>query len=67
MKIIKYYENTKYALKKGKKKSAQMSCVYVLYVNVRIEMHRKRNIGAECECIAKISLTYSMKLLKYIP
>jgi hypothetical protein len=27
IKIIKYYENTKYTLKKGKKKSAQLSRV----------------------------------------
>ena len=26
-KTIEYYENTKYSLKKGKKKSAQLSCV----------------------------------------
>ena len=43
---------------KGKNKSAQLSCVEVLHANVgfflrAIEMHRKRNIGAECECIAK--------------
>ena len=36
-----------------------------------IEMHRKRNIGAECECIVKsmvaflkFPLTYSMKFIK---
>jgi hypothetical protein len=35
-----------------------------------IEMHRKRNIGAECECIAKsmgtflkFPLAYSMKFI----
>ena len=27
IKTIKYYENMKYTLKKGKKKSAQLSCV----------------------------------------
>jgi hypothetical protein len=27
IKTIKYYENTKYTLKKGKKKSAELSCV----------------------------------------
>ena len=27
IKTIKYYENTKYTLKKGKKKSAEWSCV----------------------------------------
>ena len=27
IKTIKYHENTKYTLKKGKKKSAQLSCV----------------------------------------
>ena len=34
MKTIKYYENTNCTLKKGKKKSAQLSCVEVLHVNV---------------------------------
>ena len=34
IKTIKYYENTKCTLKKGKKKSAQLSCVEVLHVNV---------------------------------
>ena len=76
IKTIKYYENTKYTLKKGKTKYAQLSCV--LHINVRffgaIEMHCKRNIGTEFECIAKsmvtffkFPLTYSMNLLKYIP
>jgi hypothetical protein len=27
IKTIKYYENTKYTLKKGKQKSAELSCV----------------------------------------
>jgi hypothetical protein len=36
IKTIKYYENTKYTLKKGKKKkSAQLSCVKVLHVHIR--------------------------------
>ena len=76
IKTIKYYENTKCTLKKGNKKSAQLSCVEVLHVNVgffcAIEMHRKLNINAECECIAKyiwshflkFPLTYSMKFVK---
>jgi hypothetical protein len=34
IKTIKYYENTNCTLKKDKKKSAQMSCVEVLHVNV---------------------------------
>jgi hypothetical protein len=34
IKTIKYYENTICTLKKGKKKSAQLSCVEVLDVNV---------------------------------
>jgi hypothetical protein len=34
IKTIKYYENTNCTLKKGKKKSAQLSCVEVLHVNV---------------------------------
>jgi hypothetical protein len=33
-KTIKYYENTNCILKKGKKKSAQLSCVEVLHINV---------------------------------
>jgi hypothetical protein len=58
IKAIKYYDKTNCPLKKGKKKSTQLSCVEVLGVNVgfflrAIEMHRKRNISAECECIAK--------------
>ena len=58
IKAIKYYDKTNCTLKKGKKKSTQLSCVEVLGVNVgfflrAIEMHRKRNISAECECIAK--------------
>jgi hypothetical protein len=59
MKTIKYYENTKYTLKKGKKKFRA------------IEMHRKWNIDAECECIAKLMVTFlkfplanSMKFIK---
>jgi hypothetical protein len=57
IKAIKYYENTKCTLKKGNTKSGQLSCVEVLHINVgffcAIEMHRKLNISAECECIAK--------------
>ena len=58
IKTIKYYENTNGTLKKGKKKTAQLSCVEVLHVKRRIflraiEMLRKRKISAECECIAK--------------
>ena len=34
IKTIKYYENTNCTLKKGKKTSAQLSCVEVLHVNV---------------------------------
>ena len=34
IKTIKYYENTNCILKKGKKKSTQLSCVEVLHVNV---------------------------------
>ena len=34
IKTIKYYENTNYTLKKDKQKSAQLSCVEVLHVNV---------------------------------
>jgi hypothetical protein len=34
IKTIKYYENTNCTLKKGKTKSAQLSCVEVLHVNV---------------------------------
>jgi hypothetical protein len=34
IKTIKYYDNTNCTLKKGKKKSAQLSCVEVLHVNV---------------------------------
>ena len=40
-----------------------------------IEIHRKRNIGAECECIAKSMIRFlkfpfayiAWNLLKYIP
>jgi hypothetical protein len=60
---VKIYRNLRricwYELyfKEREKKSAQLSCVEVLHVNVgfflhAIEMHRKRNISAKCECIA---------------
>ena len=34
IKTIEYYENTNCTLMKGKNKSAQLSCVEVLHVNV---------------------------------
>ena len=76
IKTIKYYENTKYTLKKGKQKivtivmclSSSRKCKFFFYA---IEMHCKRNINAECECIAKSMVTFlkfpltcSMKFIK---
>ena len=45
IKTIKYYENTNCTLKKGKKKSAQLSCVEVLHVNVGL-------FSAQLKCTA---------------
>ena len=76
MKTIKYYENTKYTLKKGKKKFRTIVMCLCSSRKCKIffraiQMHRKRNIDAECECIAKSMVTflkfplaYSMKFIK---
>ena len=74
IKTIKYYENTKYAL--NRKLTKKIHTIVMCLSSSRkcriffraIEMRRKRNIGAECDCIAnsmvtffKFLLTYSMK------
>jgi hypothetical protein len=75
IKNIKYYENTKYTLKKGKKIRTNVMCLsssHKCKIFFRaIEMHCKQNMGAEWECIAKSMVTflkfplaYSMKFIK---
>jgi hypothetical protein len=79
IKTIKCYENTNCTLKNGKKIRTIVMC----WSSSRkcriffraIKMHRKRNISAECECIAKyiwshfwnFPLHIAWNLLKYIP
>jgi hypothetical protein len=58
IKTIKYYENTNCTLKKGKIKFRTIVMCWSSSRKCRIffraiEMHRKRNISAECECVAK--------------
>ena len=52
---IKYYENAKYALNRKVTKKIR---TIVLHVNVGKKFQRKRNIGAECECIANSMVTF---------
>jgi hypothetical protein len=53
IKNIKYYENTNCTLTKGKKNQHNCSSHKCRIFFRAIKMHRKRNISAECECIAK--------------
>jgi hypothetical protein len=59
IKTIKYYENTKCTLKKGKKKSAQLSCVEVLHVNVGF-------FSAQLKCTANGISVQNVNLLPKI-
>jgi hypothetical protein len=68
IKTIKYYENTKCTLNKGNKKSAQLSCVEVLHVNVgffcAIEMHRLKHQKIKSK--ADYINNHILNVLKYI-
>jgi hypothetical protein len=59
IKTIKYYENTNCILKKGKKKSAQLSCVEVLHVNVGF-------FSAQLKCTANGILVQNVNVLPNI-
>ena len=59
IKIINYYENTNCTLTKGKKKSAQLTCVEVLHVNVGF-------FSAQLKCTANGISVHNVNVLPNI-